>query len=109
MYEHMCRSTHTACTPRAHRMRTACARRPRDVPLPGVHTACTRHAQGLVRVRVTSPFQALASCAELAALSAAERRQICRLMSRVSYPAGTTIVKVGLGLGLGLGLFFTAP
>ena len=42
----------------------------------------------------TSPYQALASCAELAALSAAERRQICRLMGRVSYPAGTTIVKV---------------
>ena len=39
--------------------------------------------------------RALAACAELAALSPAERRQICKLMRRVSYPAGTTIAREG--------------
>ena len=65
-----------ACTLHAHCMRTACA----------LHAHCMDE---------TFDYQALASCAELAALSTAERRQICRLMSRVSYPAGSTIVKEG--------------
>lgn len=38
---------------------------------------------------------ALGHCAELAALSSAERRQVCKLMNKVSYPAGATIVKEG--------------
>ena len=39
--------------------------------------------------------RALGGCKELAALSPAERRQICKLMSKVNYPAGSTIVKEG--------------
>ena len=57
-----------------------------------MYTACALHVHCMDE---TVHYQALASCAELAALSPAERRQICKLMSRVSYPAGSTIVKEG--------------
>ena len=70
----------TACTS----MRAVCT----------LHAHCTYDLHCMCMYE-TPRYQALASCAELAALSIAERRQICKLMSRVSYPAGSTIVKEG--------------